>query len=92
VPPAEVAAEEPIVEVMLDATRAAGRAGRLAGLDNWHDGATLTVEGGIPAICVGPGRIELAHTSSESVPIADLVDCTQALALGAMRFCGVTGA
>ena len=61
---------------------------RSAGLDNWHDGATLTVEAGIPAICLGPGDIHLAHGTEESVPIADLVACAQALAVTAMRFCG----
>jgi acetylornithine deacetylase len=88
VPPAEVAANDPVVEAALSATRAVGRAGKLGGLDNWHDGATLTVEAGIPAICLGPGDVYRAHTSSESVPIADLVACAQALAVAAMRFCG----
>jgi acetylornithine deacetylase len=88
VPPAEIAADEPIVEAALSAARAVGRPSSLGGLDNWHDGATLTVEAGIPAICLGPGDIYRAHTSSESVPIADLVACAQALAVTALRFCG----
>ena len=90
VPPSEVRADEPIVEAALAAVRAVGRAGNLGGLDNWHDGATLTVEAGIPAICLGPGDVYLAHTVSESVPIADLVACAQALAVAAVRFCGVS--
>jgi acetylornithine deacetylase len=90
VPPAEVAADDPIVEAALSAARAVGRPSKLGGLDNWHDGATLTVEAGIPAICLGPGDIYLAHTTSESVPIADLVACAQALAVTALRFCGST--
>ena len=72
----------------LASARAVGRPSALAGLDNWHDGATLTVEAGIPAICLGPGDIHLAHGTEESVPIADLVACAQALAVTAMRFCG----
>ena len=89
VPPAEVSTDDPIVEAALSAVRAVGRPGRLGGLDNWHDGATLTVEAGIPAICLGPGDVYLAHTTSESVPVADLVTCAQALAVAAVRFCGV---
>lgn len=89
VPPAEVSADEPIVQAALAATRAVGRPGRLAGLDNWHDGATLTTEAGIPAICLGPGDISLAHGVDERVPIADLTACAQAIALSAMRFCGL---
>jgi acetylornithine deacetylase len=88
VSPAEVPADDPVVEAAVGAVRAVGREGRLGGLDNWHDGATLTVEAGIPAICLGPGDVHLAHTSSESVPVADLVACAQALAVAAMRFCG----
>ena len=60
----------------------------LGGLDNWHDGATLTVEAGIPAVCFGPGDVHRAHTADEYVPIDDLVACAQRIALAAMRFCG----
>jgi len=90
VPPAEVPTDAPIVETALSSARAAGRPARLGGMDNWHDGATLTVEAGIPAICLGPGDIHLAHTASESVPVADLVACAQTLALTAVRFCTVS--
>jgi acetylornithine deacetylase len=90
VPPAAVMPDHPVVVAALSAARAVGRQSEIGGLDNWHDGATLTVEAGIPAICLGPGDIHLAHTVSESVPIADLVACTQALAVASMRFCGLT--
>jgi acetylornithine deacetylase len=92
VPPAEVPADDPVVEATLGAARATGIESRLSGLDTWHDAATLTVEGGIRAICFGPGDIHLAHTASESVPIDDLVACAQALAVAAIRFCGGRGA
>jgi acetylornithine deacetylase len=88
VPPAEVDPDDAIVQIALAAARAIGRPSELGGLDNWHDGATLIVEAGIPAICLGPGDIHLAHTTDESVPIADLVDCAKAIAVTAMRFCG----
>jgi len=88
VPPAEVAADEPVVQAALGATRAVGRRATLGGLDNWHDGATLVVEAGIPAICLGPGDIQLAHGTAECVPVEDLIDCTKALAVTALRFCG----
>ena len=61
---------------------------QLGGLDNWHDGATLTVEAGIPAVCFGPGDVHRAHTADERVPIDDLVACAQRLAVTTMRFCG----
>jgi acetylornithine deacetylase len=89
VPPAEVSSGEPVVEALLAAERALGREGRAVGFDNWHDGAMLTVEAGIPAVCYGPGDVQLAHTVEERVPVADLVACTQGLAVAAMRFAGV---
>ena len=87
VPPAEVADDDPVVRALLEAERKLGRAPRLGGLDNWHDGATLIVEGGIPAVCYGPGDVHLAHTADERVPITDLVACAQGIALAVMRFC-----
>ena len=87
-PPAEVAPDDPIVETLLAAGRDLGQPGSIGGLDNWHDGATLTVEAGIPAVCFGPGSIHRAHSVDECVPIDDLVACAQRIALTAMRFCG----
>jgi acetylornithine deacetylase len=87
VPPAEVATDDPVVVATAAAARAVGAPASLVGFDNWHDGATLTTEAGIPAICFGPGDIHLAHTTSESVPVDELVRCAQALAVAAMRFC-----
>jgi acetylornithine deacetylase len=88
VPPAEVAEDDPIVQTLLRAGGDLGQEQRLGGLDNWHDGATLTVEAGIPAVCFGPGDVHRAHTADEYVPIDDLVACAQRIALAAMRFCG----
>ena len=88
VPSAEVAADHPIVETALAAGAAVGRPGAVSGLDSWHDGATFTRFGATPCICFGPGDITLAHTIDESVPVDDLVACTQALAVAALRFCG----
>jgi acetylornithine deacetylase len=87
VPPAEVADDDPIVQTLVEAGRDLGQPHELGGLDNWHDGATLTVEAGIPAVCFGPGDIHRAHTADEFVPIDDLVACAQRIALTAMRFC-----
>ena len=87
VPPAEVPLDDPIVSTALGAARAVGRASELGGLENWHDGATLIVEAGIPSICLGPGDINVAHTVDEFVPVVDLVACAQAIAVTAMRYC-----
>lgn len=87
VPPAEVAVDDPVVQTLVAAEGDLGRAAAVSGLDNWHDGATLVVEGGIPAVCFGPGDIHEAHTADESVPVDELVACAQAIAVTALRFC-----
>ena len=77
-------ADDPIVEVMSEATADVGRPARLSGLDSWYDGATFTRLGGTPAIAYGPegffpdGR-SVAHTIDEHVPVQGLVDCAKAL-------------
>lgn len=92
--PLEIPRGEPIVSTMLDAAHDAGCEGRLGGLDSWYDGATLTQLGGIPSIGFGPpgfrpGGPSVAHTVDEYVPVEGLVDCAKALAVAAIRFCGV---
>jgi acetylornithine deacetylase len=89
IPAAEVDEAEAIVGVALGVTAAVGRVPRLAGLDSWHDGATLTRFAGTPAVALGPVGIEIAHTVDEQVAVDDLVACAQAYALAAVRFCGV---
>jgi acetylornithine deacetylase len=91
VPPAAVAHDALIVQSLASADRAFGRPGELAGFDNWHDGASLIVEGGIPSVCYGPGRLAVAHTVDEHVPVDDLVSCCQGIAVAAMRFCELDG-
>ncbi len=88
VPSAEVRPDHPVVEAVLGASADVGRPGRVTGMDSWHDGATFTRFGGTPSICFGPGELGAAHTIDESVPVEDLVRCSQALAVAALRFCG----
>lgn len=88
VPPAEVSPDEPIVHALLGAERDLGRPPTVGGMDNWHDGAMLIVEGGIPSVCYGPGDVHLAHGVQEHVPVSELVACTQGIAVSAMRYLG----
>jgi acetylornithine deacetylase len=92
--PYEIAADEPIVAATEGALRALGVEPRRSGLDSWFDAATFSVLGGVPAIGLGPsglGRdgVPVAHTVDEHVPVDDLVRTAQALAVAALRFCGV---
>jgi acetylornithine deacetylase len=87
VPPAEVPVGAPIVPLLLEATTDVGREGVIGGLDAWHDAATFTLHG-TPTVSYGPGSLGTAHAIDEHVPADDLVACTKALVLAAIRFCG----
>ncbi|HET9718786.1 MAG TPA: ArgE/DapE family deacylase [Solirubrobacteraceae bacterium] len=92
--PVEIDPALPIVTTTRQASHDIGRPANLSGLDSWFDGATLTRFGGIPAVGYGPPGFDasgasVAHTLDEYVPIDGLVATAQALAVAAMRFCGV---
>jgi len=89
VPATEVPGDHPIVAATLGAAADVGRPGRVSGMDSWHDGATFTRFGGTPCVCFGPGDLAVAHTVDEFVPVEDLVACAQAIAVAAIRYCGV---
>jgi acetylornithine deacetylase len=92
--PMEVDPAEPVVGTLLDAGADVGLRRELGGLDSWYDGATFTHLAGIPSVGFGPPGFDpdgatIAHTIDEYVPVDGLVACAQALAVAAMRFCGV---
>jgi acetylornithine deacetylase len=93
--PLEISPDQPVVSELLRACADVSRPGKLGGLDSWYDGATLTQLAGIPSVGFGPPGfdqqgVSLAHVIDEYVPIDGLVDCARALAVAAMRFCGVS--
>jgi len=87
VPPAEIAEDHPIVRCVIAAANDIGRASRPTGFHSWYDGATFIRLGATPAVGFGPGSLGVAHTVDEFVPVDELVDCSKAVALTAMRFC-----
>ena len=90
VPAYRVSSDEPIVSILHGATAAVGRPARVWGMDGWYDGATFTL-GGTPTIAFGGGDgINYAHQVDEHIPVADLIAASKALAVTAMRFCGVS--
>jgi acetylornithine deacetylase len=50
----------------------------------------LYAAAGIPTLHLGPGDLRLAHGPLEHVPVAEVVHVARALALTALRSCGVT--
>ena len=58
------------------------------GLDNWHDGATLMTEAGIPAICLRPRRHPPRAHHRRERPDRRARRVRAGLALAALRYCG----
>ena len=89
--PAEMPPDHPLVGTALECAALVGRSGKPAGLDSWHDAATFTAAG-TPTFSFGPDGIETAHAVNERVSVQSLLDFTAAVAVMAMRWCGVAGA
>jgi acetylornithine deacetylase len=83
--------DHPLVVTALECAALVGRSGKPAGLDSWHDAATFTA-GGTPTFSFGPDGIETAHAVNERASVQSLLDFTAAVAVMAMRWCGVAGA
>jgi acetylornithine deacetylase len=66
-PPMETAAEHPMIRRL----QAAGPDAKLAGAPWFSDAAHLS-NAGLPAICIGPGSIDQAHTADEFIEIRAL--------------------
>jgi acetylornithine deacetylase len=86
--PAEMPVDHPLVTIALDVAAGLGHRGKPAGLDSWHDAANFT-RGGTPMFSFGPDGIETAHAVDERVSVQGLTDFIAALAVTAMRWCGV---
>jgi acetylornithine deacetylase len=85
--PSETPVEAASVQALLGANGALGLPLTLGALGSWYDGATFALETGSPALMYGPRHIDWAHTVNEHVPIDDLVNCAQGLAVAAWRLC-----
>jgi acetylornithine deacetylase len=84
--PSDVPSDAPIVRALAAALEVTGEAPRIEGMSAWTDAAILN-DGGIPAICFGPGDIALAHAAAEWVPRAEIERATDVLAELARRWC-----
>ncbi len=85
-PPHEARDVAELAATLEEAGRPLGIEVRPAGLNAWHDAATLGL-GGIPALSCGPGEPAQAHAIDESIAIRDLVTGAQLLADAIDRFC-----
>ncbi len=88
--PAEIPVEHAIVaETAVSFQEITGQVPQLQGMPYGADMRLLVNVGGIPTIMFGPGDVRKAHQPDEFVPLANLITCTQTLALTILRFCQV---
>ena len=86
--PAEVGAEEPIVQLGVAALEEIGVTPRLMGIGSLTDAIHLINLAGIPAISIGPSPATI-HAVDEYIEVDELVRLCKAIALLIMRWCGV---
>ncbi len=77
-PAAEINTETPLVGRLLREIEARSVEPRVTGMTAWVESSLLT-EAGVPAVCFGPGSLELAHAARESVPVRELESATEIL-------------
>jgi acetylornithine deacetylase/succinyl-diaminopimelate desuccinylase-like protein len=86
-PPYAICDDEPVALAARDAVRQSGRPGRF-GMDAAANDASWLDRAGIPTVLLGPGAPEAAHTTNESVPIADVRDAVEIYARMALALAG----
>jgi acetylornithine deacetylase len=81
----EVSRDHEAVRAMEAALESVGVEPRVVGMTAWVEAVCFN-QAGTPAICFGPGRIEDAHSTDESVAVAELEAAHRALAAFIARF------
>lgn len=85
---AEVPADHPFVTLFQDAVSRASLSPALTGFGAHSDMGLPTGLGQTPTVNFGPGNPAQSHQPNEQVSIGDLVDCTKAIALAIVGWCG----
>jgi acetylornithine deacetylase len=87
--PATIAGDHPLVGLIAAAhADVTGSPPAVEGVPYGSDMGKLVPLGGIPTVVYGPGDVRVAHRPDEFVPVDELVACTRALVLAALRFAG----
>jgi succinyl-diaminopimelate desuccinylase len=80
--------DSPVVQAVVNAIgQASGQPAELYVQTAWCETDFLVNDLGIPTVNIGPGRMELAHTSTEHIEISSLLTGIEALALAASDIC-----
>ena len=60
---------------------------KIVGVPYWCDAGYLAGVAGIPAVVLGPGRVEEAHTAAEKVELSQVFRAADVYFESARRFC-----
>ena len=85
-PPSDVQPDAPIVLALAETLRDRGMPTTLTGMSAWTDAALLN-QGGIPAVCFGPGDMGLAHAAEEYIEVQEIERATDLLAEFVRNWC-----
>jgi acetylornithine deacetylase/succinyl-diaminopimelate desuccinylase family protein len=87
--PMEVPAGSPVVKLLTRNVKRMSRGGKVIGAPYWTDAAILVNKAKIPSCLFGPGDINVAHSSNESVRVRDVITTAEVYALTAEKFCQI---
>lgn len=86
----EISPDHELVQTVASAHRSVvGTEAGIMGLTGGADTRLWVRHAGVPALMYGPGTMDLAHQSDESVGIGDLLTCITVLTMATMDWCGV---
>lgn len=86
-PPAFIAPDHPFVRALRDVRSQAGSSPEPVAFSAVCDIAWYQ-EHDVPGVVFGPGSLLQAHSPNEFVPVDEVVDCTSAIALALLEWCG----
>jgi len=85
----ELAQQSPLLGSVQEAVSAVGGGAAPERAAPYGSDLRLYSAAGVPTLQYGPGDVTMAHAPRESVPVADVLTTARALALLAVRSCGV---
>ncbi len=87
--PMEVPAGSRIVKILTRSAKQISHGGKVVGAPYWTDAAILVNQAKIPSCLFGPGNINVAHSSNESVRVTDVINAAEIYAQTAEKFCQI---
>jgi acetylornithine deacetylase len=85
----EVPTNSRVVETLTRNAKRLSHGGKVIGAPYWTDAAILVNQAKIPSCLFGPGNIDVAHSSNESISVRDVITAAEIYALTAEALCQI---